>query len=383
MRGALSYRRSDKRTGFSITPVLLLFATLLIAMPSQFRYGKIVFTVNNFTDEESTGLKTWVEQCDEVDYAICGIEEGESGTPHLQGAIFMNSKKFPPHKGTHKFWKNIPGLKRSHLEPAAGNQLQNKLYCTKDGSVLFEVGKVKSTIKDRLADAMSKECFTDAVKAFPEQAVKSFGSFKAMYDLYNPTVITSPIEVLRVWQKRAIVLLEEQNNRQILFVVDPEGGAGKSYLVRHLVAEYQAFFCQGGKSQDIAHAISKCHPLPTMFLFDMARSNDQDWFPWNLIENLKNQMFSSTKYDSKSVILPFSAKVAVFMNEYPNKQKLTNDRYQILSLVSMDHLACGLKNQADIENAHEDIVLPSNDYDSSNPISVTAIDVPPKKKIRV
>jgi len=48
-----------------------------------------------------------------------------------------------------------------------------------------------------------------------------------------------PMELppIRVWQKKAIRLLDEQTNRQILFVVGAEGGEGKStfgdYLCRN------------------------------------------------------------------------------------------------------------------------------------------------------
>ena len=331
--GARSYQLSAQLTrdaGFSITQHLCLLGTI---MPSKFRTKRVVFTLNNYSEKEACGLCEWVEAYEHVEYAICGKESGVGGTPHLQGAIFLG-KTFPTARGNWKFWKGVPGLLRAHLEIPKGNQIQNDVYCAKEGNVLFRVGNPKTKSEDRLLAAMHQPSFREAVLSAPDLAAKSFNSFSAVYSIFNRATLHSPIENLRGWQAKAIRLIDCQSNRQILFVVDTKGGAGKSFLVRHLVATEDAFLCQGGKGADIAYAISKSDPMPSLFLFDMARSNSQDWFPWNLIENLKNQCFTSTKYESKLVILPTPAKVAVFMNEEPDRNKLTADRYCVLRVTS-------------------------------------------------
>lgn len=63
-------------------------------------------------------------------------------------------------------------------------------------------------------------------------------------------------------------------------------------------------------------------------VFDMARCNNPDYFPWNFMENLKNGWFTSTKYKgSMKVFQP--PKIIVFMNEMPPRNKLSNDRFDV------------------------------------------------------
>ncbi len=90
------------------------------------------FTLNNYTPQELELLQA-LEPSDDLRYMIFGIEEGEEGTPHLQGyAEFYSAKRL-------RSVKQVNGLTRAHLEPAKGNQEQNIAYCSKDGRS-FEIG---------------------------------------------------------------------------------------------------------------------------------------------------------------------------------------------------------------------------------------------------
>ncbi|KAJ1637567.1 hypothetical protein T492DRAFT_950752 [Pavlovales sp. CCMP2436] len=56
------------------------------------------YTINNYTEEELAFVKLLVEPS-EVKRHVCGIEVGENGTPHLQGAIsWACAKRFTPMK---------------------------------------------------------------------------------------------------------------------------------------------------------------------------------------------------------------------------------------------------------------------------------------------
>ncbi|GAC77854.1 replication protein, partial [uncultured marine virus] len=83
------------------------------------------FTLNNYNAEHVAQLLALYP--DHVSYIIFGHEEGESGTPHLQGYIQCNSNK------------RLAGLKKlqgnAHWELARGNAQENITYCSKDGSV--------------------------------------------------------------------------------------------------------------------------------------------------------------------------------------------------------------------------------------------------------
>lgn len=86
------------------------------------------FTINNYDDNEVELVKT--VKCRAIK---AGLEVGESGTPHIQGAIYLDSKK------TLKGVKDLLGG-RAHVEKARGTWAQQD-YCLKDGKVLRNEGE--------------------------------------------------------------------------------------------------------------------------------------------------------------------------------------------------------------------------------------------------
>jgi len=90
------------------------------------RSRNFCFTLNNYTPEEEEEVKNW-----ECKYLIFGKEQGESGTPHLQGYISFQLQK------TLSALKKLQG--RAHWEIARGSPKQASDYCAKDGDV-FEKG---------------------------------------------------------------------------------------------------------------------------------------------------------------------------------------------------------------------------------------------------
>lgn len=68
-------------------------------------------------------------------------------------------------------------------------------------------------------------------------------------------------------------------------------------------------------------------------IFDMARCNDSRWWPWTFIENIKNGIFMSTKYQGGIKIFDIP-KVVMFMNVEPDMDKLSADRYDLMYIWS-------------------------------------------------
>lgn len=78
------------------------------------------FTVNNYAYED---LMAFLDI--ECKYKCFGFEEGENGTPHIQGYVqFRNPTSFLTMKRC---------LPRAHIEIAKGTPAQNIEYCSKDG----------------------------------------------------------------------------------------------------------------------------------------------------------------------------------------------------------------------------------------------------------
>lgn len=91
------------------------------------------FTLNNYTFDD---LMEFLEIV--CKYKCIGFEEGEQGTPHLQGYIqFHDAVRF----GTLK-----KKLTRAHLIVARGTPQQNISYCSKDGlDNFYEFGEPPTT----------------------------------------------------------------------------------------------------------------------------------------------------------------------------------------------------------------------------------------------
>ena len=88
------------------------------------------FTLNNYSPEEEAVVQSFiVEKCS---YGIYGREVGESGTPHLQGFVCLQTKS--------RLSQLKSGLsERAHFELARGTPADSRLYCSKEGST-FEHG---------------------------------------------------------------------------------------------------------------------------------------------------------------------------------------------------------------------------------------------------
>ena len=79
-----------------------------------------VFTINNYTEADQDAVDKLACR-----YLIVGEEVGESGTPHLQGAVcFKNARSMK------SVSKDLP---RAHLEVMRGNWKENIAYCSKQG----------------------------------------------------------------------------------------------------------------------------------------------------------------------------------------------------------------------------------------------------------
>uniref|UniRef100_A0A0K2TCF2 Uncharacterized protein n=1 Tax=Lepeophtheirus salmonis TaxID=72036 RepID=A0A0K2TCF2_LEPSM len=118
---------------------------------------------------------------------------------------------------------------------------------------------------------------------YPDLALKYHFQIQKIIDT-NLKKFVSPITDLSEWQCNVINKINIQNDRQILFVIDEDGNKGKSTLTKHLVST------QDGKVTDLMTAYDTDAKIA---IFDMARSNASNYWPWNFMENLKNGMFTT------------------------------------------------------------------------------------------
>lgn len=114
-----------------------------------------VFTINNFTEADLDQVKTIECRC-----IVAGME-GEGKTPHIQGAVYFESKR-----SLAKMKKIFP---RAHLEPMRGTWA-DQAYCEKEGNVIRKEGDPPSqgkrtdvlTLKRKLDEGGNLEdCFEE------------------------------------------------------------------------------------------------------------------------------------------------------------------------------------------------------------------------------
>lgn len=139
-------------------------------------------------------------------------------------------------------------------------------------------------------------------------------------------------------QEQWYMSLGAQTRRQILWVIDPKGGLGKSDFGIWLSEEWDhgphadhddrtlnwgVFLVDGGSVADQIHA----YKGEGLVVIDIPRDTEPERFPYRLIENFKRGWASSTKY--QSCVKKFKpAKVIVFSNTYP-LAKLSKDRWVV------------------------------------------------------
>jgi hypothetical protein len=126
----------------------------------------------------------------------------------------------------------------------------------------------------------------------------------------------------RPWQAEEFEAIELQDDRKIRYIVDYVGGAGKSVFAKRMITERKAFYCNGGKKADIIHA----YEGQEYVVFDLSRSIDQQFWPYQVMEEMKNGLAFSGKYNSTTKRFK-PAKIVVLTNEDPDLTKHSADRW--------------------------------------------------------
>lgn len=130
------------------------------------------------------------------------------------------------------------------------------------------------------------------------------------------------------WQIDLLKMLDDKPHpRHIYWFYDPVGGTGKTEIAKWLAINKGAIVL-GGKGSDMKDAISRCDNYPEIIIIDVPRSS-HDFISYQGIEEVKNGIFFSGKYESKMVMGPIPHLI-VLSNQLPDTDKLSADRWQII-----------------------------------------------------
>ena len=273
------------------------------------------FTINNYTDETIEILRGIEEG-----YIIWGKEEAPTtGTKHLQGYIQLKKKGYMT-----AVKKILP--QGAHIEKAKGDAQSNYEYCTKEGN-FEEKGIIQrnGTRTDQLYEEIQK-CNTW------EEVLKLRGvanRLKFAREVYILRPVPKMELELRPWQQRLLEeILEEPDDRTIIYVYDPIGGKGKTKMCKYLISNYNAFYCGPGKGADIYHAYDN----QKIILYDIPRSVDENIINWSVLEKLKDGVVFSGKYESRLKYRNHNSHIIIFSNSPLPAGVFSEDRIRMIDL---------------------------------------------------
>lgn len=276
-------------------------------------------------------MKTIGEQTEspnsEAAFLIFGKEIGKQGTPHLQGFVSFRSRK--------RLNQVINLLGQCHCSIA--KYISESIeYCKKEKDY-FEFGE-KPKGRGNRSDLSS---FMNAVREGLKDLKEVRNTFPEVYAKYprfcieyikdhedTPTVQDHP---LREWQKNLNEKLKGPiDSREIIFLVDIKGNSGKSWFFRYYTTLHKknSQIILPCKKQDMAFLLRNDNRV---VFFDCPRSKQGEFIQYDFLEEIKNGIVISPKYESmmKTFTCPH---VVVAMNEYPNMEMLSADRYHVITL---------------------------------------------------
>lgn len=143
------------------------------------------------------------------------------------------------------------------------------------------------------------------------------------------------LEVLKhpyPWQSYILnYIAEEPNDREILWIVDKKGGAGKTQLTKCLIDKFKAQFIGYGKASDLLYIAAE-NPGQPIYAFDLTRSKPKDVGENDLyaaLEQIKNGLICNTKYKGNTKIFD-PPHVIIFSNQEPNLEAMSKDRWKVV-----------------------------------------------------
>lgn len=271
-----------------------------------------------------------------------------TGKLHYQGYVNLKNQSF------------MTGVKAAlddlaaHLEVARGSLFQNKAYCSKDNTRVGETHEFGKFVAERQRTDLDVLNSSIAEGKSYEELCEEHFSTVAKYSRFVKERVMARQEIMflakdrakykdqeeQQWQGQLIdmVATEVPDPRKVVWVVDPVGGQGKSWLGSYLQLFHNAVCFEPGKKQDMAYIWR--NQKSDVVVFDIPRTlekkNEDGYDPlstvFSFIECLKNGRMINSKYESVSFRFPVPH-VIVFSNFAPDKTCLSEDRWDLRYLL--------------------------------------------------
>lgn len=285
------------------------------------------FTLNNYSPREVEIVKD-LGNAGHVEYLVFGREIGDSGTPHLQGFIMLKQRI------------RMSALKsaisdRVHLEVAKFPKNAAE-YCKKDGDYeefgSFDAHQGKrSDLESFKQDVKSGTLSVKELRDQHSLMFAKYGQFCYQYVQDNNSRVDVEDYPLYAWQESLFAVLKQPADpRKVIFCVDERGNSGKSWFCHYVASLLEGVqVLLPGKKADLCMMVD---PDSKIIFLDATRSKQGEYILYDFLEELKNRYIFSPKYYSILKALKHIPHVVVMMNENPDMNKLSQDRYHVLEV---------------------------------------------------
>lgn len=136
------------------------------------------------------------------------------------------------------------------------------------------------------------------------------------------------------WQLEVMNIINAgPDKRKIHWFYSKHGNIGKTELAKFLCVKHKALYVNG-KAADMKSAIAEMKVKPKLVVLGFPRTIDTDYISYSGIEEIKDGIFFSGKYESGMCLFE-SPLVIVLCNHPPCTEKLSKDRWNIQQIIKI------------------------------------------------
>ena len=276
---------------------------------------------------------------------------------------WMRSDKLGRHSAIHKDLLNLPEeeikveLKRRHVEKVERTEKRKKVIAIAENlnvsipqELMLTCADDEELDRETLRQEMEDENRRYVAKIelgrmissiLDERSINEQSLSKEkqealhLYRRQQPRFTILDVE-LRAWQKDAMKYFESPTKRQVIWICGINGNEGKTWFQDYVQAFYGYHrVCKLDlriKHANICNVLKK-QTLGTIdiFLFNDSRSvSGEDLNLYRIIEDIKDGQATTSKYDNDNIRFKTPNTLMVFSNKYPDRKKLSKDRWLVL-----------------------------------------------------